>query len=255
MIRGVIFDLGSTLLDFEGDWEQVISNGIENMSAYFAGRGYPMPVSFAENFRALREMGRTSVYKDDIEYTTEQILNDTLAQHNICWIPDAMLPLAVEKYFEPEEAHWVLFHDVRATLEILRDRGYKLGVLSNATDHALVERLTRNAKIAEYFDPLLTSAKIVHRKPDPRAYQPILNQWQLPPTELVMVGDAASFDILGAHRAGMRGILIQPEASRANAPHAEFEDADLMEPDAVITQLGELPDTILELDKKDSRNA
>jgi FMN phosphatase YigB (HAD superfamily) len=129
-----------------------------------------------------------------------------------------------------------------------------MALLSNATDHALVERLARNGDLAEFFDPLLSSAKIKHRKPDPRAFQPVLNAWQIPPSEIVMVGDHASFDILGAHRAGIRGILIEGRWAEQRTPHAEIKDVDLLEPDAVISQLSELPETILELDKKDSRH-
>jgi len=46
------------------------------------------------------------------------------------------------------------------------------------------------------------------RKPDPRALQLIADAWHLPPAEIVMVGDLPQYDILGAHRAGMRAILV-----------------------------------------------
>ncbi len=252
MIRGIIFDLGNTLLEFKGDWEKVIKGGIDSMTAYFAERGYPMPVSFADNFRDLREHGRTSVYKDDIEYTTEQILNDVLAQHNICWIPDAVLPVAVAQYFQTEQGQWVPYKDTQVSLAVLKELGYKMALLSNATDHAHVVQLARNAEIEEFFDPLLSSALISHRKPDPRAFQPILNRWQLPASEVVMVGDVPSFDILGAHRAGIRGILHEGRWDVPPLPHADFEDAELLVPDAVITELSELPDVIRKLDEKDS---
>ncbi len=89
--------------------------------------------------------------------------------------------------------------------------------------------------------PLLSSAKISHRKPDPRAFQPVLDVWRVPPQDVVVVGDAASFDILGAHRAGMRGVLIQERWAEPLKPHGEFDDAHLMQPDATILQLAELP--------------
>src|SRR5438552_14205669 len=132
MIRGIIFDLGNTLVYFDGDWETVITNGIETMCAYLNERGYPVPVSFAASFRDFHELGRRRGLKTDVEYTAEHALNDALAQHSICWIADAVLPHAVEKFFDAEAAHWLAYPDAWATLETLRARGLKLALLSNA---------------------------------------------------------------------------------------------------------------------------
>ncbi len=247
MIRGIVFDLGNTLMCFDGDWETVIARGTATMCEYFITRGYPLPVSFAENFQALRETGRQRATETNIEYTAEFALNDALAQHNICWIPDGVLPYAVQKFFDLEESLWRAYPDARATLENLRARGLKLALLSNATDHALIERLARNGDMAEFFDPLLSSAKISYRKPDPRAFQPILNAWQIPAHEIVMIGDSPSFDILGAHRAGLRGVLIQGRGAGDAShfkPHTQFEDELLLKPDAIVSQLAELPAVI-----------
>jgi 2-haloalkanoic acid dehalogenase type II len=259
MIRGVIFDLGNTLMYFDGDWERVEEAGRARMCAYLNERGYTVPTTFAESFRSLREHGRKVSASSDVEYTAEQALNDALTQHGICWVPEAVLPRAVEKYFDIEAEHWVAYADAASTLDLLKARGLKLALLSNATDHALIERIARNGKLAEFFDPLLSSAKISHRKPDARAFQAILDAWGLDAKQVIMVGDYPSFDILGAHRAGMRGVLIQDRWERSGsttlAPHGEFADAELMEPDAVIRQLSELPGVIETLNAKELVNA
>ena len=62
-----------------------------------------MPESFAEYFQALRERGRKRALKTDIEYTTQDALNDALTQHSICWIPEGVLPRAVEKFYGAED--------------------------------------------------------------------------------------------------------------------------------------------------------
>jgi putative hydrolase of the HAD superfamily len=251
MIRGIIFDLGNTLMYFDGDWETIIARGADNMAAYLNGRGYPVPPEFAAEFRAAREAGRKRATLSNVEYTAEQALRDTLAKLGVCYVPDAVIPRAVEKFFEPEESHWVTYADARATLAELRARGYQLAVMSNATDHAFIERIAHNGGVAEFFEPLLSSAKISQRKPDPRAFQPILDAWQISPREIVMVGDAPSFDILGAHRAGMRGVLIQDRWETEPQPHDKFDDAVLMQPDATIRQLAELPSLLAAWNEKE----
>lgn len=254
MIRGVIFDLGNTLMYFDGEWDSILVRGGELMCAYLGERGYPVPETFAADFRALREAGLERRLQTDVEYTTEHALSDALAKYNICWIPDAILPRAVEKFFDAEEGYWLPYEDAHATLELLRARGLKLALLSNATDHGFIERIAHSGNLAEFFDPLMTSAKISHRKPDPRAFQPILDAWQIPAHEIVMVGDAASFDILGAHRAGMCAILIEDRWENPQPAHGEFADAELMKPDAAIKQLSELPAVIDTMNKEENAN-
>jgi 2-haloalkanoic acid dehalogenase type II len=197
-------------------------------------------------------MARTQGLKDrlaaNVEYTAEQALTDTLARWGVCFIPDAVLPSAIAKFFEFEALHWVPYPDASETLERLKRSGLKLALLSNATDQAFIEKIAQASGIAEFLDPLLTSAAIGFRKPDPRAFQPILEQWQLPPHQVAMVGDVPSFDILGAHRTGMRAVLIGNRWDEPLKPHGEFEDAEQMEPDAVIRNLAELPTCLSELD-------
>lgn len=246
MIHGIIFDLGNTLMYFTGNWQTVITDGTDRMCGYLAERGYPLPVSFSENFLTVREAGRLRAQEANVEYTTESALNDTLAMHNICWIPDAVLPHAVASFYGAEDDLWEPYADARPTLQTLRERGLKLALLSNAMDHLAVLRMLERGNLIEFFDPLVSSAQISFRKPDPRAFQPILKAWQLPPDQVLMVGDTASFDIVGAHRAGIRGVLIQDRWETPPAPHAVFAENEL-EPDAVITQLAELPALIEEI--------
>lgn len=241
MIRGIIFDLGNTLMYFDGDWETTVAQGAAEMAAYLNGRGFPLPPEFAAEFIALRDVGRKRAAQTNVEYTAAQALCDTLAQQGVHDAPEAMILRAVEKFFGPEEPRWLAYPDARATLKELRALDLKLALMSNATDHTFIERIARNGMVAEFMHPLLSSAKISHRKPDPRAFQPILDIWRVPPQDVVVVGDAASFDILGAHRAGMRGVLIQERWAEPLKPHGEFDDAHLMQPDATILQLTELP--------------
>lgn len=241
IVRGIVFDLGNTLMYLDGDLDSIVAAGAARLAEYLNESGYPVPPAFAPAFTAQREEGRRRATRSNIEYTADRALADTLAQYGTGPAPEAVMRRAVEIYFEPEEVCWTAYADARETLRNLRAHGFQLALLSNATDHAFIERIARRGGFAEFMDPLLSSAKISVRKPDPRAFQPILDTWQLPPGEIVMVGDAASFDILGAHRAGVRGVLIEERWESAPVPHADFEDAALMTPDATIHQLSELP--------------
>lgn len=212
-------------------------------------RGAKVSDAFGMDYIAARRAGYKRAQQTNIEYTALQALSDTLARHGVCFLPDEALPSLVEKFFAQEYAHWYTYPDVSATLKELRAQGYKLAALSNASDHVFIEHITARGGIQEFFDPLLSSAKIAWRKPDPRAFQSLLEAWQLPSREIVMVGDAPGFDILGAHRVGMRGVLVEGRRDTLSQPHGEFEDAGLMQPDAIVHEIAELP-ALLEMWKQ-----
>jgi FMN phosphatase YigB (HAD superfamily) len=66
----------------------------------------------------------------------------------------------------------------------------------------------------------------------------LLDDWALPPGEVIMVGDTLNADVLGAHNVGMRGIWI--DRGRTN-PWSNNEGSRQIVPDATIKQLAELP--------------
>lgn len=94
----------------------------------------------------------------------------------------------------------------RETLDALRDRGYRLGVVSNADGR--VRRLLEEAELAANLEIILDSAHVGFEKPDPRIFLAATGKLGLPPASCAYVGDLYEIDILGARAAGLRAILI-----------------------------------------------
>ncbi len=92
------------------------------------------------------------------------------------------------------------------TLEMLRERGVRLALLSNCTDGDYVRAVVRRLGWERYFDPLVVSADIGVRKPLPEAFSPVLERWELPPEEIAMVGDSLYHDVAGAGPLGLQTI-------------------------------------------------
>ena len=88
----------------------------------------------------------------NVEYTAEQALTDTLALWGVCFIPDAVLPYAIAKFFEFEALHWVPYPDASETLERLKRSGLILALLSYATDQAFIEKIAQASGIAEFLE-------------------------------------------------------------------------------------------------------
>lgn len=255
MIRAVIFDLGNTLMYFDGNWDKVTAQGVAALKRSLAADGIRVDGSFGTDFVDARNHGRQISARSDVEYTAMQALRDTLVKHGFSAVADETLSRALESFFEPEEKYWVAYPDARQTLMQLRARGLKAGIVSNATDDGFVQRITRSGGLHEYIDPVVSSAALPWRKPDPRIFHYVLDRWNLGPQEAVMVGDWPSADILGAHRAQMPAVLIDKRWPQPPRPENDIPDEHLLQPEVVILQLNELLPALDRLDHQQRREA
>jgi putative hydrolase of the HAD superfamily len=115
--------------------------------------------------------------------------------------------------------------------------GFKLAIVSNAADDENVQRLIDNAGLRPYFHPIVVSAAVGIRKPNPKIFESVLGPWGLTAAECVMVGDTLGADILGAQLANMRHAWITAHADHtANRAHRGH-----IIPEAEIASLAELP--------------
>jgi 2-haloalkanoic acid dehalogenase type II len=138
-----------------------------------------------------------------------------------------------QKFWKPEP-------DAHATLEQLRQEGYRLGLISNASDDADVQALVDNAGLRDYFEVILTSAAQGIRKPNPQIFWTALDSLDVLPAQAAMVGDTLGADILGAQNAGIFSIWV----TRRAATPANLAHADTIIPDARIDSLSSLPDLL-----------
>lgn len=226
---------------FDGDWEATLTQGAANLSRFLVRHGVAMDAErLAEAFLAERQSGFEQASHTGREVTCVQVIQAILTQ--VATRPDLLnlVSQATRAYFELEEAAWRAYPDARATLRSLQHRGYQLGVLSNATDDALIQRLVNRLGLRPYLSPVFSSAKLGWRKPRREAFEVILSRWNLPAGSVLMVGDTLDTDIKGAHDLGMQAILIaaggQPDSSSYQGT---------IQPEATIRSISELP-TLLE---------
>lgn len=94
------------------------------------------------------------------------------------------------------------------TLDALRDRGYRLAVISNADGR--VESLLDAVGLRPWFEFVIDSTTVGIDKPDPRIFRLATDRMGVDPSEAVYVGDIYEIDVQGARAAGMRAILVDP---------------------------------------------
>jgi len=153
----------------------------------------------------------------------------------------------LEALYTVTQQNWYLEEDALSTLETLKSRGYRLGLISNTSDDLNVQGIVSRWGLRPYFETIVTSAALGIRKPDVRIFQVALDHFQVQSAEAAMVGDTLEADVLGANRLGIYSIWI---TRRINLP----EDGELaIEPQAVVSALGQIPGLLTEVENDKSR--
>lgn len=111
---------------------------------------------------------------------------------------------------------WRAYEDVVPALTRLKERGCRLGVISNWD--ARLTSVLGGLGLADLLDTVVSSAEVGLHKPDPRIFELACARLDVDPGEAVHVGDHHYADILGASAVGMIPVLIDryetPEPAR-----------------------------------------
>jgi HAD superfamily hydrolase (TIGR01549 family) len=244
MIKGVIFDLGETLIHFEGTWPETIEASQRALTKALAVEGIELD---REDFHKVWHTEMQAAYlardEDETERPSRELLANILGRYGYSDVPASTIERCLEAMYARSEMHWEPMPEARAVLDTLAS-DYRLGMISNAGDAANVERLIDKGGFRPYFDPILVSASLGIRKPSPQLFEMVLSDWDLPPEAVVMVGDTLGADVLGAQRAGMHQIWLSGQADRED----NVEDAERIQPELTAASLGEVPELVRSLE-------
>ena len=199
MLEAVLFDWGDTLMRWEFDLELLAAGHDAGLRAI--GRA-PDP-AVTERFREayLPKFFADGVI-EEVEYPGE--VRALLGECGIEVGDDEL-----RAFLEAEHAAWAPARQLAATthalLEVLRDRGLKLGLVSNAIDPPdLLHRDLERFGVAERLDVAVFSSEVGRRKPDPAIFRRALDALGVAPENALMVGDKVAIDIAGAKALGMK---------------------------------------------------
>ena len=138
-----------------------------------------------------------------------------------------------------------LFPDAMDTLHWLRDRGYRLGCVTNrGYGGPRFQEELRESGLAELFEAVSVSADIGYLKPHPRIFLHALESMDLVPHRTAMVGDSLRADVGGAKALGMVAVWRHfPAAERglgpSQYPDVLPEEAEV-KPDFVIDCMADI---------------
>jgi putative hydrolase of the HAD superfamily len=145
---------------------------------------------------------------------------------------DALL----DTHYETWTPHTWTDPAVPGLLRELRERGIKVGVLSNTMwSRDLHERIFARDDVLRLLDGAVYSSEIPWTKPHAEAFRAAMDAvGATDPAACVFVGDRPYDDIHGAKAAGLRAVQIWHQTTHA------FTRPGLTPPDALIHDIGEL---------------
>ncbi len=95
------------------------------------------------------------------------------------------------------------------TLQILQEAGFRLAVVSNRSEP--FQEMVDTLGLRPYFEFVLAAGEINSWKPDAEIFHHALRRVDSRPECTLYVGDNYYADVVGAQRAGLRPVLLDPE--------------------------------------------
>jgi putative hydrolase of the HAD superfamily len=133
---------------------------------------------------------------------------------------------------EWKEARVRPFDGAIETLRTLRERGHRLGLLTNGSSEFQRRKLT-SFSLEPFFELLLIEGELGFGKPDPRVFSAALSHFGITPAETWMIGDNLDGDIAGAQALGIHAVWHDAYARGLPAQSP-------IVPDRIITSIASL---------------
>ena len=269
-IKGIIFDYGGTL-DTRGDhWSEVLWQGYEHFGIGVAADEEVEPgVSIHKQaFRDAYVYGERALAVNPIvtpDFHFEDILreklilelnflagkklletgkddaekqaklgndSDTSSESLLLSLSDSEIhQIAVDM------AHYInaktldLLQENKQVLEHLKQAGYPMVLVSNF--YGNINQVLKDAGIDGYFKEVIESAVVGVRKPNPAIFALGVCALDLPASQVLVVGDTYSKDIMPAHKLGCHTLWIK-------GLQWEEKQVDESIPDGIIRKLSEM---------------
>lgn len=241
----LIFDLYGTLLDIHTEKNYTVWEKAAIYFGFYGAQysGAELEHEFRRTLEAwLAEAGKSEDSFPDIPY--EQVMAALFQAKGVRKNADALGFHAAQVFRILCIDYIRLYPNVLEALEKLRQKGYRLWLLSNA-QRVFTEYELRHLGLGEQLDGIYLSSDCGCCKPDTRFYHALIEEQNLDPAKCLMIGNDRKTDIAGAKAAGFATLYmhtnltprdqteadpsLQPGQAPAGCKHFEYEGSDWAE--------------------------
>jgi HAD superfamily hydrolase (TIGR01549 family) len=201
--RAILFDAGNTLLEMN----------YAAIARYLAGRGHAVSaadVLGAElRARVRLDQALSSGVSTESGETHGLYLRYVLLHLGIGDEGEVQAIAGWRRHYNPPVGLWNQAHpEARAALRRVKQAGLIAGVISNS--NGSVRAILEETDLAGELDVIIDSGVVGVEKPDPRIFEVALEQAGVPAGAARYIGDLYSVDVVGARRAGLKAVLLDP---------------------------------------------
>ena len=226
-IKGVIFDLDNTLLDFMKMKEVAVKSAIRGMIE--AG----LEADERESFKDI-----ISIY-EEFGWENQKVF-DVFLNKSIGYVDNKFLAAGVVAYRRAREANLLAYPNVNRTLVNLTKLGIKLAVVSDAPSREAWMRIYY-LNLYHFFDAVITFDDSGERKPSSKPFEMALKILNLEPQDSLMVGDWPERDVVGAKQIGMRtAFAVYGDTFGTKDSGADWDIKDISEIISIIKKINNI---------------
>lgn len=241
MIKAVFFDLGGTLLHYEGeDEKELFVQGVRCVHEELARRGYDVPdfeTFHKKMYRSIR-VRALLLFFSERELRTEKILSSVLKRMRIKLKAGEIDELS-RVWWNAYQPHVSFYDDVAETLDKLHSMGLKTGIISNTMWPAwILKGELRRRGHSRHFDLMLFSPEVGFRKPSRKIFRQALREFKIKGREAAFVGDCPIEDVRGPQKVKMLTILKKKPGEKPRGS---------IQPNFEVEHLSEIPELIAQV--------
>ena len=226
-IKGVIFDLDNTLLDFMKMKEVAVKSAIKGMIE--AG----LDIDEKESYKDI-----VSIY-EKFGWENQKVF-DVFLNKTIGYVDNKFLAAGIVAYRRAREANLLAYPNVNRTLVGLTKLGIKLAVVSDAPSREAWMRIYY-LNLYHFFDAVITFDDSGERKPSSKPFEMALNKLQLEAEDSLMIGDWPERDVVGAKQIGMRtAFAVYGDTFGTNNSGADWDIQDVSEIITIIKKINNI---------------
>ena len=205
-IRGVIFDIHSTLVD-QGDADDWLDAALEVAPHPLTPAGRAELVAFLDG---IWEGARIS----DPDSTRDLSFADhSRVFHELIAVGPSVDRSLADALYDVMLSTWHAYDDTVPMLRALREHGVRVCLLSNAG--LPIRTVLDHDGLTPWIDGVVLSYEVGCVKPDPRIFEVAVATLRLPAADCLMVGDSANDDG-GATRLGIRTLILPRTRGRVH---------------------------------------
>jgi len=206
MIKAVFLDLYHTLVRYDPPREELQAKVLKDFGIEVKPELFRRPLVIADEF-IYQEIARSP-----LSQRSEKDKMALYARYQGILLKEAgieaseQLILGLLGKMRQLDMKLVLFDDVIPALTALKGRGLILGLISNVDRD--ITPLLNKLGLTSLLQVVVTSQDVGFNKPQPEIFREALRQAGVQASEAIYVGDQHQIDVIGANKAGMKGVLL-----------------------------------------------